>query len=200
MKRKWISILTFLAVFGLTGLTIVQIIWLKNAINVKEQRFDNTVTQVMQEIANKVEHFEYQPFVKELIASNAAQLQKSPKSDAYKDIQSQHDFGDQKIFLHIDDGLDSTISIEVDFSKPDRFSQDPTIDFGTGSSIGMDVGRLPISIMVDPSELAEKFLAQRKAINEMVWKQIFSLQPITEVLDTGKLKDIIGETLQRNGI
>lgn len=200
MKRKWISILTFLTVFGLTGLTIVQIIWLKNAITVKEQRFDNTVTQVMQEIATKVEHFEYQPFVKDLIASNTAQLQPVSASDAYHGISTQHDFGDQKIFLHIEDGIDSTISVEIDFNKPTQWGQDPTIDFGTGSSMGMDIGHLPISIMVDPTELAEKFLAQKKAINEMVWRQIFSLQPITEVLDTGKLQDIIKETLNRNGI
>jgi two-component system phosphate regulon sensor histidine kinase PhoR len=201
MNRKWISILTFLTVFGLAGLTIVQIIWLKNAIIVEEQRFDNTVTQVLQEIADKVEHFEYQPFVKDLIAANAAQLQKLSANETYKEVITQQDLGDQKIFLHIDDGKDSALSIEIDFSKPSQLIQQPTVDFGSSAPIpDMQIGHLPISIMVDPNELAEKFLAQRKAINEMVMRQIFSLQPITEVLDTGKLKGIIEESLVRHGI
>jgi two-component system phosphate regulon sensor histidine kinase PhoR len=203
MNRKWISILTFLTVFGLAGLTIVQIIWLRNAIHVEEQRFDNTVTQVLQEIADKVEHFEYQPFVKDLIAANAAQLQNLSATDTYKSITSQQDLGDQKIFLHIDDGKDSALSIEIDFSKSNQWVQQPAVDFGSSNPTatpGMEVGHLPISIMVDPNELAEKFLAQRKAINEMVMRQIFSLQPITEVLDTGKIKGIIEESLVRHGI
>jgi len=201
MNRKWISILTFLTVFGLAGLTIVQIIWLKNAITVEEQRFDNTVTEVLQEIANKVEHFEYQPFVKDLIAENAAQLQNLSANETYKDVVTQQDFGDQKIFLHIADGEDSSLSIEIDFSKRNQFLEQPTIDFGSKTpTLDMQIGHLPISIMVDPNELAEKFLAQRKAINEMVMRQIFSLQPITEVLDTGKLKAIIEESLTRHGI
>lgn len=198
MNRNWIFILTVLAVFGLTGLTVVQIIWLKNAIAVKEQRFDNDVREALYEIAEKVESFEYEPFVKELIASNAIDI--GVGSSDFKNMTYQQNLGEQKVYVYLEDGVDSSLAIEINFNKTDNW-RDKSFDVTADDQpIGMEVGRLPISIMVDPHELATKYLSQKKAIHEMVLKQIFSLQPITEVLDTGNLKNIINETLAKKSI
>lgn len=74
MNRGLITILTVLAVTGLTGLTVVQIIWLRNAIAVKEQRFDNSVREALYEIADRIQEFEYQPFVRDLIEIGRAHV------------------------------------------------------------------------------------------------------------------------------
>ncbi|MCB0501647.1 MAG: hypothetical protein KDD32_03125, partial [Bacteroidetes bacterium] len=157
MNRNWIFILTVLAVFGLTGLTVVQIIWLKNAIAVKEQRFDNDVREALYEIAEKVESFEYEPFVKELIASNAIDI--GVGSSDFKNMTYQQNLGEQKVYVYLEDGVDSSLAIEINFNKTDNW-RDKSFDVTADDQpIGMEVGRLPISIMVDPHELATKYLS-----------------------------------------
>ncbi len=200
MNRSWISILTVLAVFGLTGLTVVQLVWLKNAIIVKEQRFDNNIREALLEIAGKVESFEYEPFVKQLIASNAFDIVGGNQRD-FTTITEQQNLGQQKVFVYLEDGIDSALAMEIDFNRTFDWKDDEIKGLdGENQAIGMEVGRLPISIMVDPNELAAKYANQKKAINEMVLKQIFSLQPITEVIDTNNLKQIIKETLAKKNI
>ena len=200
MKRSWISILTILVVFGLTGLTAVQIVWLKNAIAVKEQRFDNNVREALHEIVSKVESFEFEPFVKELIASNAFDIGIGTSND-FRSMTHQQNLGQQKVFVYLNDGIDSSLALEINFNSTEDWRHAVTEEFpGGDAAIGVEVGRLPISIMVDPHELAAKYVSQKKAIHEMVLKQLFSLQPITEVLDTSNLKNIIRETLNKKGI
>ena len=203
MQRNWTSILIFFAGFGLTGLTVVQLLWLKNAIEVKEQRFDNQVKEALIEIANGVQEFEYQPFVKDLIAKNSKTLGGDDIPDAQFESKMQRNpSGQQQLYVHIEDYLDTTISIDIEQGAADHWSpmgDDDITDVSTWS-LNFDIGELPVSVMVDPYEFAQKFLAQKQAINELILKQMFSLQPITEVLDTAKLREIITETLLNKGI
>jgi len=200
VRRGWITILTFLAVFGLTGLTIVQIIWLRNAIAVKEQRFDNSVQEALFEIANRVQEFEYQPFVRDLIARNTGGPD-DPDANFTTEVK-QLPSGQQQLYVHIDDYLDTTISIGSGEEFEGGWQNGNNGDKAEVNtwSLNFDIGELPVSVMVDPYEFAQKFLAQKKAVNELILKQMFSLQPITEVLDTGRLSEIIEQTLEGNGI
>lgn len=205
MKKTWITFLTIMTVFGLTGLTVVQVIWLKNAIVVKEQRFDNVVQEAMQEIATKVERFEYQPYVKDIIAQNAALLEHFHQTSGYKSWMGRDASGQQKVFIHLENEQDTSVTIEIDIKHQHKKPVlDPLIEYRLNQphthKMEMDIERLPISVMVNPDELAQKFMAQRHALNEMVLKQIFSMQPITEVLDTAALEKIIAQTFQRRGI
>jgi len=192
--------LTFFAVFGLAGLTIVQIIWLRNAIAVKEQRFDNSVQEALFEIANRVQEFEYQPFVRDLIARNTGEI--DDPEDGFRTEVKQLPSGQQQLYVHIDNYLDTTIAIGSGQEFAQEWNQAGNNDKAEVNtwSLNFDIGELPVSVMVDPYEFAQKFLAQKKAVNELILKQMFSLQPITEVLDTGRLNEIIEQTLESKGI
>lgn len=198
MKRGWISILTFLAVFGLTGLTIVQLVWLKNAIAVNEQRFDNDIHDVLHEIAGKVETFEYDPYVKELIASNAFNIDVDLPN--FGDINQLKNLGPQNVYMYLQSSLDSTIAIDININGQNNWIGDINYQADDQPDLAINRGRMPISIMVDPKELAEKYRSQKKAIHEMALRNIFSLQPITEVVDTANLRFIIQEALNKRGI
>lgn len=203
MQRSWFPILIVCAVFGLTGLTIVQILWLKNAIAVKEQRFDNSVRESLYEISNSIQEFEYQPFVRDLIAKNTQTITDPDDPDAaFQSKIYRNAAGQQQLYVHIEDQLDTTINI----GSSEAFSNwDPATSAGQSPtvstfSMNFDIGELPVSVMVDPYEFANKFLAQKRAVNELILKQMFSLQPITEVLDTALLQNIIQETLETKGV
>ena len=197
VNRKWISILTVLSVFGLTGLTIVQLVWLKNAITVKEQRFDNSVREALFEISTRVQDFEFQPLIQDLIAKNAQKIgNQEPLKPSFQSMVHHQLPGMQRLYIHIDDYSDtieysttsSALNAESNFSN----IQAPTME--------ISIDDLPVSVMVDPEEFMQKYIEQTKAINKLVLKQLFSMQPITEVLDTGKLREMIAETLERKGV
>lgn len=201
MNRGLITILTVLAVTGLTGLTVVQIIWLRNAIAVKEQRFDNSVREALYEIADRIQEFEYQPFVRDLIVKNTRGGSNTGEAEIFiSSGEPQSPGGPQQLYVHLDDYFDTTIAIAT-ANSPDDWTQatDPSAEVSTWS-LNFDIGELPVSVMVDPYEFAEKFLAQRRAVNELILKQLFSLQPITEVIDTGRLSEIISQTLESKGV
>lgn len=55
MSRKFIWVLTIIIAFTLAGLIYIQTLWIKNAMKIKEDHFDQTVRQVMDQVITRLE-------------------------------------------------------------------------------------------------------------------------------------------------
>ncbi|WP_462316912.1 sensor histidine kinase [Marinilabilia sp.] len=55
MSRKFIWVLTFIIAFTLSGLIYIQTLWIKNATKIKEEHFDQTVRQTMDQVISRLE-------------------------------------------------------------------------------------------------------------------------------------------------
>ncbi len=55
MSRKFIWVLTVIIAFTLSGLIYIQTLWIKNATRIKEEHFDQTVRQTMDEVITRLE-------------------------------------------------------------------------------------------------------------------------------------------------
>lgn len=66
MNKNVLLLTAILLFLGLFGIGIVQIFWLKNAIKSREQDFDKTVFEAMNDMSTKIEDLSYQPLVSNL--------------------------------------------------------------------------------------------------------------------------------------
>jgi two-component system phosphate regulon sensor histidine kinase PhoR len=55
MSRKFIWVLTIIIAFTLSGLIYIQTLWIKNATKIKEEHFDQTVRQTMDQVISRLE-------------------------------------------------------------------------------------------------------------------------------------------------
>jgi signal transduction histidine kinase len=55
MSRRFIYVLTVIIAFTLSGLIYIQTLWIKNATKIKEEHFDQTVRQTMDQIISRLE-------------------------------------------------------------------------------------------------------------------------------------------------
>ena len=55
MKKRFLIILIVLMSIALTGIVIVQLLWINNAVNVKEKLFDRAVNEAMNSVVEKIE-------------------------------------------------------------------------------------------------------------------------------------------------
>lgn len=55
MSRKFIWVLTVIIAFTLSGLIYIQTLWIKNATKIKEEHFDQTVRQTMDQVISRLE-------------------------------------------------------------------------------------------------------------------------------------------------
>lgn len=65
MKRKLITPLIFLMSIALIGIIVVQLFWIKHAIEVKERQFDFSVNEAMNELVNNLEFKQAEKFITE---------------------------------------------------------------------------------------------------------------------------------------
>ncbi len=81
MNRQLLGFSLVLIVIGLLGVSTVQTLWLKAAVENRKADFDQRVYESMEEIAYNIEHIGYQPYIKEFI--------ELLHSDSLSDIQFQ---------------------------------------------------------------------------------------------------------------
>jgi two-component system phosphate regulon sensor histidine kinase PhoR len=66
MNRNIILYTTILIIVGLLGLAGLQFIWFKSALVAKEQTFDRSVMESLNEISKGIEKYSYKPFVEQI--------------------------------------------------------------------------------------------------------------------------------------
>jgi signal transduction histidine kinase len=63
MKKKWLTLLFIFGTLALSGIIIVQFLWIKNALRVSETQFDSTVSETLKKVAEKLEKKEAMEFI-----------------------------------------------------------------------------------------------------------------------------------------
>ncbi|MBP6323907.1 MAG: HAMP domain-containing histidine kinase [Chitinophagales bacterium] len=172
MNKNLILFTSVLLFLGLFGIGIVQIFWLKGAIKSREQDFDKAVFEAMNDMSTKIEDLTYHPIVSKMINS-----------------QKVHTNDEGEIIIEMSEGID----IENEYSNQDE----PAHVYNKKSNRYNDVSPL----FQEPSARTENsFPIEIDNLQEFMAQQMTSLQPITEILDTSKLKEIIDASLKAHGI
>lgn len=177
MNKNLILFTSVLLFLGLFGIGIVQIFWLKGAIKSREQDFDKAVFEAMNDMSTKIEDLSFHPIVTKMLQS-----------------QKVHTNQNGEIIVEMSDaeGNESEYKLKQEAYPPvsnytiennNKFTEQSPLFQNQNSNSGE--GTYPIEI-----DNLQEFMAQ----------QMTSLQPITEILDTSKLKEIIDAALKAHGI
>ncbi len=179
MNKNLLIFISILLILGLFGIGIVQIFWLKSAIKSKEQDFDKSVHEALYEMSTKIEDLSYHPIISKMLQSK--NIHSNENGDIFiemtDDYREDNDHNLQepsklKNFTKKKQKKDNH-SIHSDYAP---FLQEPMV--GVDHSYPLEIDNL----------------------QEFMMQQMTSLQPITEILDTSKLKQIIDESLKSHGI
>ena len=170
MNKNLILFTSVLLFLGLFGIGIVQIFWLKGAIKAREQDFDKSVFDAMNDMSTKIEDLSYNPLVKNMIHN-------------------------QKI--HVDENGEIIIEMSEDLIEDYKVKEESNIPFIRSNNQPYEENNTIIS----PSASANNaFPTVIDNLQEFMVQQMTSLQPITDLLDTAKLKEIIKSSLNEHGI
>ncbi|MHC1706680.1 MAG: sensor histidine kinase [Bacteroidales bacterium] len=55
MKKKWLTLLLVFGTMAMAGIILVQLLWIRNAVKVSEDQFDQTVSTALKQVADKLE-------------------------------------------------------------------------------------------------------------------------------------------------
>ena len=110
MNRKLLFISIILIVIGLIGISIVQSLWLKTALENRKADFDQRVYESLEDITQNIEYIGYHSYVKEFLEqfqdedlesflsekeNNSASSNSDPQNDE-KDSHQHHSFNEEK--------------------------------------------------------------------------------------------------------
>ena len=91
MSKKAIWILTIISSIALIGLITIQIYWVKEAADVKEEQFEQLVTKVLSQVVNKLETLEAMKVALTLMSDQF--LEKEPSISLEPADSSFHNIG-----------------------------------------------------------------------------------------------------------
>lgn len=175
MVNKNLLLLTSVLLFlGLFGVGIVQIFWLKGAIKSREQDFDKAVYEAMNDMSTKIEDLSYHPILSRMLKSR--QVHKNGK-------------GEVIIEMYDASGNESDYKLKDEANFPLGNIDNNNNNYQLGTPFEQSQFANDVSYPIEVDNLQE-FMAQ----------QMTSLQPITDILDTSKLKQIINDALRAHGI
>lgn len=175
MNKHLILITSILLFLGLFGIGVVQIFWLKGAIKSREQDFDKSVFEAMNDMSMKIEDLSFKPIVTRML-----QTQKIHTNEYGEVVIEMSDaVGNETEYKLREEAMPAIrgISGKNDINREGNSFFDNSVTNSDNS--------FPIEI-----DNLQEFMAQ----------QMTSLQPITDILDTSKLKQIIDESLKAHGI
>lgn len=178
--NKNILLLTAVLLFlGLFGIGIVQIFWLKNAIKSREQDFDKVVFDAMNDMSTKIEDLSYQPIFSNLLQAN---FQSSLREDENGDL----------ILEYVD-----TSGYSNEFKVKDPSLLEKSFSINSEQQITYnDRNVLPYSNSVNDNSS----IINIDNLQQFMSQQMTSLRPISELLDTSKLNEIIAQSLKAHGL
>ena len=81
MQKKFLILSSILIVLGLVGLTGIQLLWLRNSINAKEQSFDLAVFEALDEISLNLKYEGYKPLLNDFLRSQLGNSVDSSTTD-----------------------------------------------------------------------------------------------------------------------
>lgn len=179
MNKNLILFTSVLLFLGLFGIGIVQIFWLKGAIKSREQDFDKAAFEAMNDMSTKIEDLSFHPIVSKMLQS-----------------QKIHKNENGEIIVEMSDAEGNESEYKL---KQEAY---PTTNFGSENPNGNSYsGVSPLfSNPNNNSNNNENYPIEIDNLQEFMAQQMTSLQPITELLDTSKLKEIIDAALKAHGI
>jgi two-component system phosphate regulon sensor histidine kinase PhoR len=170
VNKKLILFTSILIFLGLFGIGAVQLFWLKGAVKSREQDFDKAVFESLNEISLKIEDLSYKPIVSKLLQN-----------------QRIHTNADGEIIIEMSNmAEDEAYSDEIEALEPAQLQNQ--VPFKENNSF------------FNYPNTTEEFPSEVDNLQEFMVQQMTSLQPISEILDTSKLNQLIEETLQAHGI
>ncbi len=175
MNKNLILFTSVLLFLGLFGIGIVQIFWLKGAIKSREQDFDKAVFEAMNDMSTKIEDLSYHPIVSKMLQS-----------------QKIHTNENGEVIIEMSDaeGNESEYKLKQDVFPPSNGYNKRNEHYSEVSPLFQDPATMQDNSYPMEIDNLQEFMAQ----------QMTSLQPITEILDTSKLKEIIDQSLKAHGI
>ncbi len=173
MNKNLILFTSVLLFLGLFGIGIVQIFWLKGAIKAREQDFDKAVFEAMNDMSTKIEDLSFHPLVTKMI-------------------------NNQKI--HTNEEGEIIVEMTDDFSNEGEFQTKEQIKISRNKNNQPSYSESSPLFSVPSNSNNNSFPTEVDNLQEFMAQQMTSLQPITDLLDTSKLKEIISNALREHGI
>ncbi|MDB5226244.1 MAG: two-component sensor histidine kinase [Bacteroidota bacterium] len=179
MNKNLLLFTSVLLFLGLFGVGIVQIFWLQGAIKSREQDFDKAVFEAMNEMSTKIEDLSYHPIVSRMLQSRKIHTNEK---------------GEVIIEMYDTAGNESDYKLKAEAYPP--LSNCYTENNYTAEN-NYPAESSPLMQTQNPNDA---YPIEIDNLQEFMAQQMTSLQPITELLDTSKLKQIINDALRSHGI
>ena len=178
VEKKLIFITSVLLFLGLIGIGTIQIFWLKSAVRSREQDFDKAVIDAMNDMSVRIEDVSLHPILSKVFpnVTNSRNFHIHSASGSGMVVHYFDSSGKGKEYLIKNDSIISYNREEMDKDEP-------------GDIIPEYENKIKQSLPIEIDNL-----------QELMARQMVSLQPINELLDTGRLKEIIYESLEARGI
>lgn len=114
MKKKGITILAVLGSLALTGIILVQLLWMRNAIRVSQDQFDRSVAEALNKVAVKIEKNENMVILNQHLDLKLDTLFGEPHHEATAEKKGEDRSGFYPDTNKIVDPLESFFAIRVD--------------------------------------------------------------------------------------
>lgn len=201
MQKKFLVLSSILIVLGLVGLTCIQLLWLRNSINAKEQSFDLAVFEALDEISLNLKYEGYKPLLNDFLRSQLNKNIDSAAMDTINHIMVPSNDSTVQVFKK-DGSFDTTLVMnQVDNGsiKGIEYAEQILSDLKSSAApVSAEETGLPVD--EDVKALMEQMRKEQAEFLQHIYRELISVQPITELIDTGKLEENISNALKNRGI
>ncbi|QZT36475.1 HAMP domain-containing histidine kinase [Halosquirtibacter xylanolyticus] len=209
MKKAYINLLIGLMTISLAGITGIQIYWIKNAIDVKNEIFERSVNDAIYQTARRLENYKKMEFANHILFSDSLNINKLllkggqivqgmvpqnmiPQGKVTVEIQA-HPYLNQmnQNNLHIDIPLDPEVKRQIQQSSNSKATQQVGPTQSASRSLDVELKNINGSIMEQMGEI-ESFMM--KVANEVrSWEEGHKMDPKL-------VNKILNEELRNKGI
>lgn len=200
MQKKFLILSSILIVLGLVGLTGIQLLWLRNSINAKEQSFDLAVFEALDEISLNLKYEGYKPLLNDFLRSQLGNSVDSSTTDTSNHIMIPSNDSTMQVFKK-DGTFDTTLIIESEEKNPNKgmeYAEQVLSDLKSKAAVPDEEMGLPVD--EDVKALVDQMKKEQSEFLQQIYRELISVQPITELIDTGQLEENISTALKNRGI